>query len=220
MPARISILYSVFCIKVRRLAKRNTKYNIQDTKYCKASGFTLIELLIVITIIGILATVVLASFGGAQAKARDGRRKSDLAQVKRAMELAKSDCKGSAYYPSPSGGTTVEKYNDLASYLSNKNLAYMSTVPKDPKDSFPQQYEFQGSTPDLDKCPDTDIADGDSLDYPGVTDYAIWVVLERTSDSDAADSRDVCNNNKPTEDPANPNWTDASYAGYYVICNN
>ena len=44
----------------------------------KESGFTIIELLIVIAIIGILATLVLTNFQGAQAKGRDTVRKNDI----------------------------------------------------------------------------------------------------------------------------------------------
>jgi len=50
-------------------------------------GFTLIELLVVIAIIGLLATMAVVSFGGAQKKARDARRKADLAQISKALEL-------------------------------------------------------------------------------------------------------------------------------------
>ena len=39
----------------------------------KQKGFTLVELLIVIIIIGILATLVIVTFSGVQAKARDSR---------------------------------------------------------------------------------------------------------------------------------------------------
>lgn len=49
-------------------------------------GFTLIELLIVISIMGILATLVIASMAGAQKQARDAQRKSDLGQYRIALE--------------------------------------------------------------------------------------------------------------------------------------
>lgn len=65
-------------------------------------GFTLIELLITISIIGILAALGFASYSSAQVKARDSQRKSDAAQVQRALELYKSDIKT---YPISGGGT-------------------------------------------------------------------------------------------------------------------
>ena len=49
-------------------------------------GFTLIELLIVISIIGLLASVVLVSFPGAMKNVRDGIRKRDLATIRAALE--------------------------------------------------------------------------------------------------------------------------------------
>lgn len=44
----------------------------------KQKGFTLVELLIVIIIIGILATLVIVTFQGVQAKARDSKRQTDI----------------------------------------------------------------------------------------------------------------------------------------------
>src|SRR5579862_686586 len=41
-------------------------------------GFTIVELLIVIVIIGILATLVIVTFTGVQAKARDSKRQTDV----------------------------------------------------------------------------------------------------------------------------------------------
>lgn len=57
----------------------------------KQSGFTLIELLVVIAIIGVLSGMVLVSMQDARAKARDARRKQDLAQIAKAVELYNLD---------------------------------------------------------------------------------------------------------------------------------
>jgi prepilin-type N-terminal cleavage/methylation domain-containing protein len=57
----------------------------------KAKGFTLIELLVVITIIGILATGATALYTGAQQKARDSVRITDIQVVKSAVEQAYGD---------------------------------------------------------------------------------------------------------------------------------
>jgi prepilin-type N-terminal cleavage/methylation domain-containing protein len=54
-------------------------------------GFTLIELLVVIAIIGLLSSVVLASLNSARGKARDARRKEDLAQIYTALALYYDD---------------------------------------------------------------------------------------------------------------------------------
>src|SRR3990167_4751352 len=83
--------------------KKFAIYNLKSKISKVKRGFTLIELLVVIAIIGILATFVIASFSSAQGRGRDSRRKADLDAVKKALELAKADCTGGAYYPVMAG---------------------------------------------------------------------------------------------------------------------
>jgi len=54
-------------------------------------GFTLIELLVVMTIIAVLAGLALVSYQGARKTARDGKRKTDLEQIRSALEMCYSD---------------------------------------------------------------------------------------------------------------------------------
>jgi prepilin-type N-terminal cleavage/methylation domain-containing protein len=65
--------------------------NMSNHMNRNSRGFTLIELLIVIAIIGILATVVLASLNAALQKARNAQRVMNMNQVAKALELYYDD---------------------------------------------------------------------------------------------------------------------------------
>ena len=75
----------------------------------RKSGFTLIELLVVVAIIGILASVVLASLNSARDKARIARVKSDLNQINNAFNLYLTDNNGHGpkELPLPASGSNI-----------------------------------------------------------------------------------------------------------------
>ena len=79
-------------------------------------GFTYLEILISVSIIAILATMSLYVYQGVQADSRDGRRKSDLAQLQLAIEAYRADYNT---YPASS----------LAALTSNN---YIEKIPTDP----------------------------------------------------------------------------------------
>ena len=96
----------------------------------KKRGFTLIELLVVIAIIGILAAMVLVALGGARAKARDAQRKSDLRNIKAAVELYYADQSPNAYLVSATAVRLDDGHASLA--LGGGATTYMKTFPSVP----------------------------------------------------------------------------------------
>lgn len=60
-------------------------------------GFTIVELLIVIVVIGILALLVITTYSGIQAKARNSKRSADVSTVQTQLEAFFSQ---NGYYPS------------------------------------------------------------------------------------------------------------------------
>ena len=121
----------------------------------KKKGFTSIELLVVISIIGLLSSVVLASLNQARIKARDSQRKQDIIQVRNALELYYADHKSYPWtnysseqeswlasepgtnfvfwdgsYP---GEDIVGAYQGEQNYIPGLVPNYISKLPKDPK---------------------------------------------------------------------------------------
>lgn len=105
------------------------------------AGFTIVELAVVITIIGILATIVVVNYNSTQAKARDTRRLSNLSSIAEAItsyrlkfgDPISTSCSagynntGSGWFNASSGtGYTTA----ILTCLTNKN--YLDTTIYDP----------------------------------------------------------------------------------------
>lgn len=97
-------------------------------------GFTLVELLVVVSLIGVLSTLVLANLNSARERARDAQRKSDLRNIQTALRLYYNDTGG---YPTASGGNIVACSGTCTwgQPWINGTVTYMGTLPKDPLSS-------------------------------------------------------------------------------------
>ena len=142
---------------------RNTRYLIPDTKF--NSGFTLLELLVVITILGILASVGFGQYRTSQLKAQDVQRKGDLGNVARALEMYYNDY--SSYPLSTSGGLiNVNGGLDWGTEFSTSDVVYMKMLPKDP---------LQGKDANYLYCYQTD---------SGGTYYQLYAKLQNENDTE------------------------------------
>lgn len=100
------------------------------------SGFTIVELIIVIVIIAILATITIVAYRGVQGRARDDRRKTDIASITKAMEIYYDD---NGRYPATSGSTTINAAwassvdASWSGFVSALTANATDTVPIDPR---------------------------------------------------------------------------------------
>jgi len=139
-------------------------------------GFTLVELLVVISIIGILASLIVVNLAGARERARDTARKNDLRQVQTALRLYFNDFQG---YPESDGsfrilhtstsGNTAFSWG--TAFIVNNNL-YMD-LPTDPVNAGNFRYNYYRSGSDSDV-------------------YCLWARLENASDQQIEESQTKC----------------------------
>lgn len=99
-------------------------------------GFTLIELLIAVSIIAILISIGVVSYGSVNKRSRDAKRKGDIEQLRSGLEMYRAD---NGYYPNTGGGSWAD-----ASGLSGVLVpTYLPAIPSDPKST--QMYRFEAT---------------------------------------------------------------------------
>lgn len=101
-------------------------------------AFTLIELLIVIVILGVLASLITGNFITSLKKGRDARRKGDLEQIQRALEMYYEDKRA---YPTQAPGNGFV----FGSEFTDSGKIYMKKVPNDPVSGKDYEYYFDSA---------------------------------------------------------------------------
>lgn len=154
----------------------------------KNLGFTLLEMLVVMLIIIVLAAVGLRSFNASRNKSRDARRKSDLEQLQRALEMYHSD-KG--YYPVHAsdgrlvvadGGSTLDWGEPFIDPAGSGGV-YMAKLSEDPAAG---RYVYRSYIRDGANI--RVYAPGDDF---GATAYKIFAALENPNDPQIETDQDI-----------------------------
>lgn len=121
-------------------------------------GFTLIEMLVVVSLIGVLTTLVAANLNSARERARDTQRKSDLRNLETSLRLFYQDYQK---FPDASSGVIVgcgtgggsACPSSDGSWTADSNV-YMSKFPGDPLPDQTYKYSVgsDNETYTLDAC--------------------------------------------------------------------
>ena len=102
-----------------------------------ANGFTFIELMLVISILGVLLTLMSGNFLSSLKKGRDAKRKADLEQVQRAIEIYYDD---NRTYPAK---TSIDFNGGQLCHPSGCNTkVYMQKLPNDARVNSGYTYRY------------------------------------------------------------------------------
>ena len=101
-------------------------------------GFSLVELMVVISIIGILSSVLYANYNSAREQARDKVRMTDLKSLQLAIETYKAQygrypaqgCGGSSDFAGP-GGAVSAGFASCDTYITGLVPDFISVLPRD-----------------------------------------------------------------------------------------
>lgn len=97
-------------------------------------GYTLVELMVAISILALLFAAGVTSYSKASGRSRDAKRKSDIEQLRSALEMYRAD--NSSY---PSTGTV---WQDITIALDTALVSsYMPSLPIDPQSGISYMYQ-------------------------------------------------------------------------------
>ena len=104
-------------------------------KRTESKGFTLVEILVVATVIAVLTTMGTVSYGSISRRSRDAKRKSDVEQLRSALEMYRAD---NGTYPN-----VCLTPSDVVTCLDTPlRPNYIPAIPADPKGN---AYRFQAT---------------------------------------------------------------------------
>ncbi len=111
----------------------------------RRNSFTLIELLVVIAVLAALVALLVPNYMEIRMKARDNKRKSDLRNIQKALELYK-EAQVPVTYPAalPAPSCTDNKLVDPI----NPGIVYMQKVPMEPLFNCSNNYYYKQSLSD------------------------------------------------------------------------
>lgn len=108
------------------------------THHQHQTGFTLVEVLIVMAIIGIMSSFFITNYTSARNKATDAKRRADMSQVKKALELYYNTygeyptTNGSWYGLAEQGTDGFKNTSGANGYIPNLAPTFVSQLPQDP----------------------------------------------------------------------------------------
>lgn len=103
------------------------------------NGFTLIEILVASVVLAVLASVAIISYSSVTKRSRDSKRRSDLEQMRTALEMYRADYN---MYP-PVNVSGWDTAANLAAYLVTDPYDYMPSIPSDPATGM--RYSFKAT---------------------------------------------------------------------------
>lgn len=107
-------------------------------------AFTLVEILVVVTIISMLASLAAVSYSQFVKQGRDAKRKTDVEQIRAAIELYRNF--NNTY---PATGTLVFGSGKV---IDPGGTIYLSKIPNDPISSYTYYYVGLNSNQDYELC--------------------------------------------------------------------